>query len=1690
MYQDDEVEFDPRLDRAQAVGDADDLIDVVVRLAKAGVYPDGLLVAADLGPIVTGQVLVRDIERVHDSDQVESIKVSERLVPEPAEDVAIGDLVDAEADLPDRRPHNDPATGRGSIVAVVDWWFDIPHAAFRKEDGRTRVLAFWDQRDTPGPGTQPSRYGYGRVLDRATIDRALAGADPYTALAYRPWDGDLGGTGTHGTHVAGIAAGGRRVTPVGVAPDAELLLVHLVDRSRGADASLGSSKSLLDAVDWIARTAGSTPWVLDLSMGRFADAHLGRSLVERALDAVTTAVAGRFCVHSTGNYYRNRTHAAVLLDPGDQHSLRWEIPAGDPTGNELEIWYSGHDSLLVEVRAPDGRSVRAAPGRRDAIVDGSRELCRLAHRRDDPNTGQNNAICFLDASAPSGTWTVTLTGLDITDGRINLWIERDTPAGQSHFHADDAVPATTTGSICNGFHTISVGAYDAATADRRIAPFSSVGPTVDGRGKPVFAARGVRERAAKSAPASSTGMTDGTTLMSGTSMAAPHAAGLVALMHEAAARPLSAREIRHLLVQSAERVPAGTAEPERYGRGFLDVDRCLELTRRWAREHSAPPVEEQGETVPAEAVETVEAIEDDPATIWRVVSADARLRQGPPGFALDGTRRLTQWSCVRVPASSGRYRRAADLTGNELGWTAAANLFAYLRDVPALASATLAPAQVVAVPASGVSRALAGTYNRIGGLVSALATQLGVEPAAVLAVWQVESGGRGYTAGSTVLRVENHLVYRAWGAQNQATFDDYLQFGTHPPLAPTDTYCGSTCDRPWRCHRSRQNTTDQFTCDHTSQQREQDVLALVTRLAGAEIALRCSSMGGPQILGENHAHLGYPTAVAMRDAFIADERWEVIGFFDFCRRDARLIAALHDHRWSDFAGIYNGPGQMQHYGQLVGDNYTRGTALLGGGQPTPATERWQLAEAEEQAASFDFEWCGADDGGFVVVARPGERLDEPLLPGDLLLRTAAGQPVPATVAVVASPRVWSDAELREQQADVIVQPGDHVEALVAPNGARGYVAPMRVRTADGFVPSDVVALRPTSAPEAEPPVEAPDDVDESLSIPVPANPWPTAATLLRPAERDQALRWNAQHHPDRSRVAPAAIRARLGRYVDLAAVAQALTAAGVDPAAATGGFDNALCEAIHQFQLNTVVRGADGMAGPQTLDDLGLVEHGLHAAHGPQGAVDAILARHAAAVQAAGGGASTAAWWQGIVNGSYLGHPVRGGVHRILMRRLRRAEAILLHAPQFARKTPVQLAAACGIGSFDDPSGWRPSQTETHMHAMGLAIDVAPHGNPWVGGNNQASISNDAFSQAMQRAALLVSGERLPESFSSFLGDLGANPALDTAGIHRVLSARDADLRAYLRLADDETALRSRLVDRSGQSRAGVVEPGESLDAAAARWHARISRDAANLALEGSNLSGRNPRNGFLNLPVELVVALREGACLAWGAVDFGRRASGDMMHFDLRVDGIGRTLAQSTPAWIPSVANRGNHPCVRAATRPEAAPDSETAVDDRLAALANCAVDPYSYDQTGTACSGGPAAGTAALRRLLRDQFGPRAAEIYNCRPVRGGTTLSLHGEGRAVDYYVDASVPDELALGNRIVQWLLASDAGGNPHCTARRLGVQEIIWNHEIWTAGPRRNEGMRPYSGVDPHTTHLHIGQNRLGAAMGTTYWVGC
>ena len=68
----------------------------------------------------------------------------------------------------------------------------------------------------------------------------------------------------------------------------------------------------------------------------------------------------------------------------------------------------------------------------------------------------------------------------------------------------------------------------------------------------------------------------------------------------------------------------------------------------------------------------------------------------------------------------------------------------------------------------------------------------------------------------------------------------------------------------------------------------------------------------------------------------------------------------------------------------------------------------------------------------------------------------------------------------------------------------------------------------------------------------------------------------------------------------------------------------------------------------------------------------------------------------------------------------------------------------------------------------------------------------------------------------------------------------------------------------------------------------------------------RDPLNGFLNRHRDLVFALRQIALLAWGAIDFGPSASGDVMHFDLRTLGAGRVIAEKLGGYIP---RSGHHP-------------------------------------------------------------------------------------------------------------------------------------------------------------------------------------
>jgi hypothetical protein len=160
----------------------------------------------------------------------------------------------------------------------------------------------------------------------------------------------------------------------------------------------------------------------------------------------------------------------------------------------------------------------------------------------------------------------------------------------------------------------------------------------------------------------------------------------------------------------------------------------------------------------------------------------------------------------------------------------------------------------------------------------------------------------------------------------------------------------------------------------------------------------------------------------------------------------------------------------------------------------------------------------------------------------------------------------------------------------------------------------------------------------------------------------------------------------------------------------------------------------------------------------------------------------------------------------------------------------------------------------------------------------------------------------------------------------------------------------------------------------------------------------------------------------------------------------------------------------------------------DRLAAVP---IEPSAYDPA-TRCSPREKPGVASLTTWLGSNVQGVFWGSYRCEKW-GKRSASLHAENRAIDWHLDARVADDRRAAERLFRLLLAPDRAGNPQALARRMGVEELIWDCGYWSAGM---PGFRRYSAcagagrVDPttaHRDHVHIGLTKAGAAGRTSFW---
>ena len=333
-------------------GDPGRRVGVIARLADPVRPVPGLDVVVRAGSIVTGRINPANVLSVRADPNVISLKRSRLYVPPD-------DFSDRDGRAsPGREPRSRACMGRGSVIGFADWGFDFAHDDFRDTAGHTRFLYLWDQRDIAG-GTSPSPYGYGREFDRAAIDNALATPDPYATLGYDPAAMDRSHRGMHGTHTLGIACGNGRApsSRPGVAPEAEIIAVHLRGDDTSPSDTLGDSARILEAVDYILRRAGELPVAINLSLGRCGGPHDSSPLIVQGVDSMLDQAPGRAIVMSAGNYYGTRQHASAQLMDGRPTTWEWTVAAPLRHPAELEIWYDATDSIVVALASPDGTTV-------------------------------------------------------------------------------------------------------------------------------------------------------------------------------------------------------------------------------------------------------------------------------------------------------------------------------------------------------------------------------------------------------------------------------------------------------------------------------------------------------------------------------------------------------------------------------------------------------------------------------------------------------------------------------------------------------------------------------------------------------------------------------------------------------------------------------------------------------------------------------------------------------------------------------------------------------------------------------------------------------------------------------------------------------------------------------------------------------------------------------------------------------------------------------------------------------------------------------------------------------------------------------------------------------------------------------------------------------------------------------------
>ncbi|MCR5582134.1 MAG: leucine-rich repeat protein [Eggerthellaceae bacterium] len=477
-------------------------------------------------------------------------------------------------------------TGAGQVIAVLDSGVEVTHEAFSGGiDSSSVALSTSDAAQARS------------VLSQGGRDATYVSEKIPFAYDYGDQDADVTPRSSHGTHVAAIAAANAGQT-LGVAPDAQLIVMKV---SSGLSDSIYES-NLIAALDDVAVLA---PDVVNMSIG--SSSGFSDDASSTYADAIAT-LEGEGCTVtvSAGNDYTQYGGNSTDGEANPPSSDPDYGVVSDPAALASSFAVASVDNAVGSsyVTSADGLKVAyaqaqcswGAVAQFSDIADGTYEYVDCGEASSD------DLSALMDAYG-SGTEGYANKILLVEDGMMQTASRAETlnalrPLAIVMYGYDDSslssptVNRNTTQTPVVGISradglalrdaatktlTVVQGATLEVSQDYEMSGFSSWGPTPELELKPEISAPGGDIYSAVTG-----GEYD---YKSGTSMAAPHVAGLAALMDErldeqGVATADRANRITALLMSTARPLKDDVREdgyysPRKQGAGIADVQAAL-----------------------------------------------------------------------------------------------------------------------------------------------------------------------------------------------------------------------------------------------------------------------------------------------------------------------------------------------------------------------------------------------------------------------------------------------------------------------------------------------------------------------------------------------------------------------------------------------------------------------------------------------------------------------------------------------------------------------------------------------------------------------------------------------------------------------------------------------------------------------------------------------------------------------------------------------------------------------------------------------------------------------------------------------------------------------------------------------------------------------------------------------------------